>query len=136
MSSSHYSPEHEHYPVDNIKGSKKYREENKEKQIHSCRADFILQILPFYHFNFCPHYLQVLVDLTRFLLPLLLRLVYIRYHQFLSWKSDILPFGHGLPTYKLREVQLPVPVDVPQLEHGLDLHKHFALPEKHCQSVA
>ena len=47
-----------------------------------------------------------------------------------------MPFCRGLPTYKLREVQLPVPVDVPQLEHGLDLQKHFALPEKHCQSVA
>lgn len=37
------SPEHENYPVDNIKTSKKDRKENKEKQIHSCSANFILE---------------------------------------------------------------------------------------------
>ena len=35
-------PEHENYPVDNIKTSEKYGEEDKEKQIHSCSFNFIL----------------------------------------------------------------------------------------------
>ena len=37
-------PEHENYPVDNIKNSEKYWEENKEKQIHSCSFNFILKM--------------------------------------------------------------------------------------------
>ena len=47
-------PEHENYPVDNIKNSEKYGEENKEKQIHSCCSNFILVMFDYkmvYHKN-------------------------------------------------------------------------------------